>query len=90
MTDVVPADPQPSTEQHRHHKKKTWVTDVNVYSKKKNVDDLNELFNDDNDPLDEYGKNRHGEKYNRIFSLENCFYNYNFSRFSIFFFIRTR
>ena len=41
---------------HPHKAKKTWVTDVNVYSKKKK-DDLNSLFNDDdNDPLDEYGK----------------------------------
>lgn len=50
MTDVIPAMP-------RHHKtKKTWVTDVNVYSKKKKLDDMNDLFGaDDNDPLDEYG-----------------------------------
>lgn len=53
MTDVVPAIPP------RHRKpKKTWVTDVNVYSKKKNMDDLNDLFGpDDNDPTDEFGKN---------------------------------
>ena len=50
MTDIVAPEPP------HHHRKKTWVTDVNVYSKKKNGDDLNEFFNDDNDPLDEFGK----------------------------------
>ena len=45
MTDIVAPEPP------HHHRKKTWVTDVNVYSKKKNGDDLNEFFNDDNDPL---------------------------------------
>ena len=63
MTDVVPAD---SESPHRHHAaKKTWVTDVNVYSKKKK-DDINELLgNDDNDPLDEYGNYR-DNSYNKL------------------------
>ena len=50
---MVPAE---QTTHAHHHPKKTWVTDVNVYSKKKNGDDLTEFFNDDNDPLDEFGK----------------------------------
>ena len=40
--------------------KKTWVTDVNVYSKKKKMDEIAELFGDDSgdesDAMDEFGK----------------------------------
>lgn len=51
LTEFVPAI-RPLRKQ-----KKTWVTDVNVYSKKKKDDDVNSLLNDDdNDPLDEFGK----------------------------------
>ena len=40
--------------------KKTWVTDVNVYSKKKKMDEIADLFGDDSgdesDAMDEFGK----------------------------------
>ncbi|XP_057309168.1 uncharacterized protein LOC130647358 isoform X2 [Hydractinia symbiolongicarpus] len=53
LTEFVPAI-RPLRKQ-----KKTWVTDVNVYSKKKKDDDVNSLLNDDdNDPLDEFVRNR--------------------------------
>ncbi|XP_047144561.1 uncharacterized protein LOC100203132 isoform X2 [Hydra vulgaris] len=46
----------PEMHHHHHgrHPKKTWVTDVNVFSKKKKVDELDQFFQEDDDPMDEY------------------------------------
>ena len=47
MSDYMPAVPM-------RKGKKTWITDVNIYSKKKKDDNM---MADDDDPMDEYGKN---------------------------------
>ena len=49
--------PQSLHGRHRgRHAKKTWVTDVNVFSKKKKGDELDQFFQEDDDPMDEYGR----------------------------------